>query len=620
MRTERMRSGPIGRSRALRVVGVGALAAGLTLVAPQPAHAAVSTNVNAGTLSVLANAGDPVLVDCDAGNVKVNGADPDNGAATCVSIDRIGVQAVGPFTNQIDLSRVDQAEFTALVVVNVDAGAGDDTIIGTPLRDTLVGGLGIDRITGGRGNDLKFGDGGDDTLIWNNGDGSDLMEGGSDNDTVQVNGAIADGDQFTVVPNGPRVRFDRVNLVPFNLDIGTTETLAMNGQGGDDTITGAVGLRGLITLTFDGGAGNDTLTGGDGDDTMTGGIGNDTLTGARGNDRKSGDADNDTLIWNNGDGSDLMEGAAGGDTVQVNGAIADGDQFTVVPNGPRVRFDRVNLVPFNLDIGTTETLAMNGQGGDDTITGAVGLRGLIALTFDGGAGNDTLTGGDGDDTMTGGIGNDTLTGARGNDRKSGDADNDTLIWNNGDGSDLMEGAAGDDSVQVNGAQTDPDRFRVGPNGARVLFQRTNLVPFSLDIGTSEALTVNSLGDDDVTAAAFGLGPLIDLAFDGGAGKDRLTGSNGDDILLGGGGDDRLDGKGGKDRLGGAGGDDKIIGGSGKDRLVGNNGRDRFKAGGGDDRLDTRGQRRERVDCGGGRDKVKGGNNDRTRANCEVVRA
>ena len=54
------------------------------------------------------------------------------------------------------------------------------------------------------------------------------------------------------------MRFDRTNPAPFFLDIGTTENLVLNMNGGDDTFTAGNGLAGLINLTVDGGAGNDT--------------------------------------------------------------------------------------------------------------------------------------------------------------------------------------------------------------------------------------------------------------------------------------------------------------------------------------------------------------------------
>ena len=115
------------------------------------------------------------------------------------------------------------------------------------------------------------------------------------------------------------------------------------------------------------------------------------------------------MIWNPGEGTDLMEGGAGEDTAEVNGGNG-AEVFTITANGTRVRFDRVSPAPFSLDIGTTEHLVLNANGGDDTITAGNGLSPLIQLTIDGGAGNDTITGGDGADTLLGGDGNDTITG------------------------------------------------------------------------------------------------------------------------------------------------------------------------------------------------------------------
>ena len=111
-----------------------------------------------------------------------------------------------------------------------------------------------------------------------------------------------------------------------------------------------------------------------------------------------GQAGNDRMIWNPGDGSDLMEGGDGADTAEVNGGNGS-EIFTITANGSRVRFDRVTPGPFFLDIGTTENLVVNANGGDDVITAGNGLANLIQLTIDGGAGNDTITGGDGADLL-----------------------------------------------------------------------------------------------------------------------------------------------------------------------------------------------------------------------------
>ncbi len=153
---------------------------------------------------------------------------------------------------------------------NVTGGSQNDTLTGNSSVNVLRGGPGLDTITGGQGGDQMFGDAGNDLLIWNNGDGSDFMEGGADNDTVQVNGSPAGGDQFLIQVNPAdttRLRFDRTNLGLFNLNIGTTEALDFNTLDGDDTTTVEyaggnpipAGFAGVAGLDYDGGTGADSL-------------------------------------------------------------------------------------------------------------------------------------------------------------------------------------------------------------------------------------------------------------------------------------------------------------------------------------------------------------------------
>ena len=120
------------------------------------------------------------------------------------------------------------------------------------------------------------------------------------------------------------------------------------------------------------------------------------------------------MIWNPGDDTDLNEGGAGIDTVEVNGGNG-AEQFTTTANGTRVRFDRVNPAPFAIDIGTSENLVLNANGGDDTFSATGNLAALIAITVDGGAGNDTILGSNGIDLLLGGDGNDFVDGQQGND-------------------------------------------------------------------------------------------------------------------------------------------------------------------------------------------------------------
>src|SRR5256714_540662 len=165
----------------------------------------------------------------------------------------------------------------------------------SPGAGLLFGGADNDTLTGGTGDDQVFGEAGSDRMIWNPGEGTDLNEGGDGIDTVEVNGGNG-AETFTTTANGTRVRFDRVTPAPFSLDIGTSENLVVNMNGGDDTFVGSNGLATLIALTVDGGAGNDKITGGDGDDLLLGGDGNDTITGGRGNDRALLGARDDTFV------------------------------------------------------------------------------------------------------------------------------------------------------------------------------------------------------------------------------------------------------------------------------------------------------------------------------------
>ena len=671
--------------------------------------------------------------------------------------------------------------------------AGNDTLLGKGGNDSLFGGDDNDTLTGGDGDDQMFGEAGNDRMIWNPGDDNDLMEGGAGTDTAEVNGGNG-AEQFTLTANGTRVRFDRVTPAPFFLDIGTTENIVVNMNGGDDVFTAGNGLASLISVTVDGGTGNDTITGGDGADRLLGGDGNDLITGGRGNDTLFGGTGDDTFVWNPGDGSDIVEGQSGVDKLLFNGANIN-EKIDISANGGRVRFTRdvaaiamdlddveniqfnalggadtitvndltgTDVTQVNLDLGvngagdgSADTVIINATAGNDvirissvngvvTVTGlsetvtiahvdvndrivikglggddiidASGLEAGILLTADGGdgndiliggqgavtllggngndvllggsgqnildggpganvvipgivpasggilsvsgdnagnsltfsrdaagrilvnggavatqgtptvantnliqvfgqGGNDTITlsevngalpaanlfGGDGNDILTGGSGNDllfgqagndtllgkggtdflfggdgddTLTGGVGDDQMFGEAGNDRMIWNPGEGTDLMEGGDGTDTAEVNGGNG-AEQFTLTANGTRVRFDRITPAPFSLDIGTTENIVVNMNGGDDTFTAGNGLASLISLTVDGGTGNDTITGGDGNDKLLGGDGNDRITGGRGNDTLFGGAGDDTFVWnpGDGSDTIEGQDGVD-----------------------------------------------
>jgi Ca2+-binding RTX toxin-like protein len=430
--------------------------------------------------------------------------------------------------------------------------------------------------------------------------------------------------------------------------VANTATIKVFGLGGNDTLTISEVNGALPATQLFGSAGNDVLTGGSGNDQVFGESGNDTLLGKGGFDLLFGGNDNDTLtggdaddqvfgqggndrmIWNPGDDTDLNEGASGTDTVEVNGGNG-AEQFTTTANGARVRFDRLDPAPFAIDIGTSENLVLNANGGEDRFSATGNLAALIKITVDGGTANDELLGSNGIDVLLGGDGLDFVDGQQGNDVAFLGAGNDTFQWDPGDGSDIVEGQDGTDEMLFNGSAGN-ERMAASANGGRVLFTRDlgNIV-MDLDnvekitarlLGGVDELTVNDLSGTDVTNVAADLaGPaggddgaadtVITAATNGDdvvtvtgngpsatvaglaartaltgaiAGSDRVVVNAlaGDDVVdasglaatsalltaNGGEGDDVLIGGGGADTLLGEAGDDVLIGGPGADVLDG----------------------------------------------------
>ncbi len=366
-------------------------------------------------------------------------------------------------------------------------------------------------------------------------------------------------------------------------------------DGANDTIDSLAGND-----TVNGGGGNDTLLGGLDNDILNGGAGNDEVEGNKGNDRMIGGTGNDTLEWDNGDGSDRISGDAGFDVVEVDGSVDQGDDFVLGQQGTQAIFDRVNLVPFRLTVDTAEAFEVNGEGGNDSFdVNNLANTAVNQVSFSGGAGNDTLDGadsstrlvGNGDggndsltgssanDTLDGGIGNDFVQGERGNDRMIGGTGNDILAWDDGDGSDRISGNTGIDRVTVNGSVSQGDDFVLGQQGTQAIFDRVNLVPFTLTVDTVEAFSVaGEVGNDSFDVNNLANTTVDQVSFSGGAGNDTLDGGDtntrlvgngdgGNDTLIAGSANDTLNGGTGNDLVEGERGNDRVIGGEGNDTLA-----------------------------------------------------
>ncbi len=407
--------------------------------------------------------------------------------------------------------------------------SGNDTLLGKGGFDFLFGGSENDTLTGGDADDRVFGESGNDRMIWNPGDDTDLNEGGTGIDTVEVNGGNGD-EIFTTTANGARVRFDRLNPAPFSIDIGTSENLVVNMNGGNDSFSATGNLAALIKITVDGGAGNDTILGSNGNDLLLGGDGNDFIDGQQGNDIAFMGAGNDVFQWDPGDGNDIVEGGDGTDTMLFNGSNG-AEIFAASANGGRVLFTR-NLGNIVMDLNDVEVIDLNTLGNTDqtTINDLFGTD-VVEVNID----------------LAGTIGG-----------TAGDAQPDVVIVNGTNGNDIIDVFGAGTSVAVVG-----------------LSAQVNIANSE---GANDSLVVNALGGNDgVTATTLPAG-VIKLTVNGGAGDDTILGSQGADVFLGGDGNDFIFGDNGNDLALMGAGDDifQADPGDGSDTIEGQGGFDTMR--------------------------------------------
>ena len=232
-----------------------------------------------------------------------------------------------------------------------------------------------------------------------------------------------------------------------------SDKLDVNGLGGDDTISAAALAAQAITLSVDGGAGDDTIAGGAGAETLLGGDGNDTIDGNGGNDTANLGAGDDTFVWDPGDGSDTVEGQDGTDTMVFNGA-GGAEQIDLSANGNRLKLFRtqgnvtmdtagVELVDVNA-LGGADLVTVNDLTGTDVRNVTVDLAGTLGgATGDGQADRVVVNGTNGDDTIRA-FGDATEVTAKGLDPivaiRHSEAANDRLEINTLAGTDSVQSA------------------------------------------------------------------------------------------------------------------------------------------------------------------------------------
>jgi Ca2+-binding RTX toxin-like protein len=508
------------RRKAGPVLATAVIAGGALIASAGAAHAATTATFTGGVLTVSGDGADNAITISRnaAGGIRLNGgAIPvAGGNPTVANTSRIQVFGLGGN----DVITLNEAA-GALPNANLFGGAGNDTLtggsgadqlfgesgndtlLGKGGADLLFGGAGNDTVTGGDGDDQAFGQGEDDRIVWGPGDDTDLNEGGPGLDTVEVNGGNG-AEQFTTTANGTRVRFDRLTPAPFSIDIGTSEKLVLNANGGDDTFSATGNLAALIAITVDGGAGADNLRGSNGVDLLLGGAGNDVIDGNQGNDIAFLGGGDDTFQWDPGDGSDVVEGDVGTDTMLFNGSNA-AENFDISANGGRVRLFR-NIAAITMDVNKVETFDVRTLGGvDNVVVGDVSGTDLLQVRTD-----LSVIGGD-----DGAVDNVTVTATQGAD---------VLTVSGQAGTAAVGGLAA--TTTVTGAAPGSDQLTVNAQAG------DDVIDAAGTAASSARLFLNGQAGDDIII--------------GGLGADTITGGAGDDVLLGGPGADVIDGGDGDD--------------------------------------------------------------------------
>jgi Ca2+-binding RTX toxin-like protein len=343
---------------------------------------------NGGNDLALLGAGDDTFLwDPGDGSDTVEGEDGNdtlvfNGAnvAEQVTLSANGVRLEffrDPGRVTMDTAGVETVDFNALGgvdTVTVDDLTGTDVkTVNTNLAGTLGG---------------NTGDAQADEVTVNGTDGNDRIDVAGDSSGVAVAGLSA---RVAIQHQEPSDKLD------------------VDGLEGNDAISAAALAAGAITLSLDGGAGDDTIAGAQGVETLRGGDGNDSIDGNGGNDVAFLGAGEDTFVWDPGDGSDTVDGQEGADTMLFNGANG-AEQVDLSANGNHLRFFRtqgtitmdtvgIELVDFNA-LGGADTVTVNDLSGTDVTELTVDLAATLGgTTGDGQADRVVVNGTNGDDVV-----------------------------------------------------------------------------------------------------------------------------------------------------------------------------------------------------------------------------
>lgn len=298
-----------------------------------------------------------------------------------------------------------------------------------------------------------------------------IYDGLGGTDTLSM---TAYGDVLTLVDADGVIMLKNVEMINAGLDgdvvnlahaTVTYGNITIRGSDGDDVLWANLGndliIGGLGNDIIDGGGGNDMLYGGLGDDYLSGWEGTDSLFGGEGDDIFAYNVDS---IWSGGytlaslgsaipfaaqvnlDGKNRSHDTFHGDADEALNVVNPGTDTLILTDGDDVLVASDALSPSNnIFFPRVAYIDIVEAGDGDDIVDFSGVD-SVAVTINGGNGNDVLGGSNGNDTLNGGAGNDRLFGSKGNDTLNGGTGDDAYYYNLGDGNDTIVETSGTDSI------------------------------------------------------------------------------------------------------------------------------------------------------------------------------
>jgi Ca2+-binding RTX toxin-like protein len=450
------------------------------------------------------------------------------------------------------------------LLITVDNDLGDADVINAGAgNDQILGGAGADSLTGGNDHDLIIGDAGrvdrsrdpsaladvftagqpapvvpmlrnrvrttDSTLggadIINGDNGDDTLIGGFGGDTI----AAGAGNNLILGDDG---QIDHAGADANATDIDLIESLSTTAHGGIDTITAGVGNDIVI-----GGRLGDSINVGDGNNLVIGDNGRITASSANTPHQLAGHALTlgliETITFTDGGvdnittgtGNDIVIGGMSGDTISAgagNNLILGDDGQIDYSRADRITTPGADTDASDIDL--IESLSTTAGGGVDTITTLGGDDIVIGGRF-----GDTLNVGDGDNLIIGDSGRITAADANTPHQLAGQSitlgliesfeftDGDVDGITTGAGNDIVIGGFAGDTIDVSSGHN----IVLGDDG-------------QIDYSRADRMTTPGADTD-----ASDIDLIESLSTTAGGSVDTITTLGGDDIVIGGRADDTI---------------------------------------------------------------------------------